>query len=115
MLAGEGKRASAQGLAELLGMVEAGEVTRTQARDIFRDMLATGRSPAEVAGKTDVGVVSDEQAIGELVDKVLKESGVAEEAKNNSKAFNYLVGQVLKAERKADPKVVAKIIRKKLR
>ena len=78
-------------------------------------MLATGRSPAEVAGKTDVGVVSDEQAIGELVDKVLKESGVAEEAKNNSKAFNYLVGQVLKAERKADPKVVAKIIRKKLR
>jgi aspartyl-tRNA(Asn)/glutamyl-tRNA(Gln) amidotransferase subunit B len=115
MLAGGGKAVSAQSLAELLGMVETRKVTRAQARDIFRDMLATGRSPTEIAGKTDVGVVSDEQAIAELVDKVLKETAVAEEAKSDSKAFNYLVGQVLRAERKADPKVVAKMIRKKLR
>jgi aspartyl-tRNA(Asn)/glutamyl-tRNA(Gln) amidotransferase subunit B len=114
MLAGEGKVVSPQSLSELLRMVETGGVTRTQARAVFRDMLATGRTASEVAGGADVGVVSDEGAIGRLVEKVLAESGVADEAKTNPKAFNYLIGQVLKAERKADPKVVAKVIRKKL-
>jgi Asp-tRNA(Asn)/Glu-tRNA(Gln) amidotransferase B subunit len=77
-------------------------------------MLDTGKSAEELAGNADVGVLSDEHAVEQLVDKVLKESDVAGEAKDNPKAFNYLVGQVLRAERKADPKVVARIIRKKL-
>jgi aspartyl-tRNA(Asn)/glutamyl-tRNA(Gln) amidotransferase subunit B len=114
MLAGEGRAVSPQGLSELLRTVETGGMTRAQAKEVFREMLATGRSASEVAGKSDVGVVADEETIGPLVERVLKESGMAEDAKGNAKAFNYLIGQVLKAERKADPKVVAKVIRKKL-
>ena len=114
MLAGEGKRVPPQGLADLLRLVDQGKATRDQARRVFREMLDTGKSAEELAGNADVGVLSDEHAVEQLVDKVLKESDVAGEAKDNPKAFNYLVGQVLRAERKADPKVVARIIRKKL-
>lgn len=114
MLAGEGKAVAPRALSELLKMIDSGKLTRAQARQVFRDMLTTGKTASEVAGKSDVGVISDEAVIGRLVDKVMAEGGMGEDAKRNPKAFNYLIGQVLKAERKADPKVVAKVIRQKL-
>ncbi len=81
MLAGEGSAVSPQSLSELLRMVETGGMTRAQAKEVFRKMLATGSTASEVAGKSDVGVVADEETIGRLVDWVLQESGMAEEAK----------------------------------
>jgi aspartyl-tRNA(Asn)/glutamyl-tRNA(Gln) amidotransferase subunit B len=115
MLAGKSVKVTPQHLSDLLRMLEDGKLTRAQAKDVFRKMLATGKDASEVAGKAEVGVVSDERSIEELVDRVLEESGMMEDAKTNPKAVNYLIGQVLRAERKADPKVVAKVIRKKLK
>ncbi len=113
MLSGEGRAISPQALAELLRMVKEGTVTRAQAKEIFARMLAEGGSVSELAAKAGAGALSDEEAIESLVDEVMAATGVAD-AKTNPKAFNYLVGQVLKMERNADPKVVARVIRKKL-
>ena len=113
MLAGDGAKVTPQSLSALLGMVARSEVTRAQAKQVFREMLTTGRSPSELA-KSGGGVVSDEDAIGELVDKALGESGLAEKAMSDPKTFNYLVGLVLKQEKRADPRVVAKAISRRI-
>ncbi len=103
-----------QGLAELLRMVEAGQATRAQARGIFRQMVSTGKRPSQLKATGKSGVVTDEAEIDTLVEKVLGQSDAGKEARKNTKAFNYLIGQVLRLEPRADPKIVAKIIRRKL-
>jgi Asp-tRNA(Asn)/Glu-tRNA(Gln) amidotransferase B subunit len=51
-----------------------------------------------------------------LVEKVLAaRPGALDEARRDKKAFNYLVGQVLREEPKAQPAVVAKVLAKRLR
>jgi len=114
MLAGGDSKVSPENLARLLRMVVDDKLTRPQAREIFRQMLATGKSAHELVSKTGAGVVNDEAAIGEIVDRVLKESGLGVKAKDDPKAFNYLIGLTLKSEKRADPKVVAKVIRSRL-
>jgi aspartyl-tRNA(Asn)/glutamyl-tRNA(Gln) amidotransferase subunit B len=111
-LMGPGRETLPRRLAELLAMISQGKMTRVQAKEVFRGMLAKGESASSLAGQVG-GVVTDEVVIGEIVGRVLRESG-AEEARTNPKAFNYLVGQVLRAERRADPRVVAKLLRQKL-
>jgi aspartyl-tRNA(Asn)/glutamyl-tRNA(Gln) amidotransferase subunit B len=104
-----------EGLSELLTMLDAGKVTRPQAKDLFKQMTATGKRPSELKGSGKEGVVADERAIAKVVSKLINEGDVAKEAKKNPKAFNYLIGQVLRLEPRADPKVVAKTIARMLK
>jgi aspartyl-tRNA(Asn)/glutamyl-tRNA(Gln) amidotransferase subunit B len=109
-LSGAAPSVTPQGLAELLEMLESGRVTRPQAKDLFRQMVATGKRPSELKGSGQEGVVSDEGTIAKLVSELIGKGDAAAEARKNPKAFNYLVGQVLRLEPRADPKVVAKTI-----
>jgi len=109
------RKAMADDLAELLGMLDSERVTRVHAREIFRDMIATGKKPAQLARGEKVGVVMDESSISLVVERVLRGSDVAEKAKKDQKAFNYLVGQVLKLEPRADARAVAKTIARRIR
>jgi aspartyl-tRNA(Asn)/glutamyl-tRNA(Gln) amidotransferase subunit B len=109
-LSGPKPSVTPQGLSELLAMLDSGKVTRPQAKELFKQMTATGKRPSELKGSGKEGVITDEVAIAELVSKLLGEGDVAREAKKNPKAFNYLIGQVLRLEPRADPKVVAKTI-----
>ncbi|MDA4113466.1 MAG: Asp-tRNA(Asn)/Glu-tRNA(Gln) amidotransferase subunit GatB [Thaumarchaeota archaeon] len=109
-LTGEERSVTPQGLSELLAMLDSGRVTRPQAKEIFKQMTATGNRPSELKGSETEGVVADEGAIEKVVSRLIGEGEVAREAKRNPKAFNYLVGQVLRLEPRADPKVVAKTI-----
>jgi aspartyl-tRNA(Asn)/glutamyl-tRNA(Gln) amidotransferase subunit B len=108
-------RITAGGLAELLEMLDAGRVTRVHAKEMFREMIATGKKPAHLGRDGRIGVVAEESSIAALVDRVLRESDIAKKAKKDRKAFNYLVGQVLKLEPKADPKLVAKTLAASIR
>ncbi|MGA2665309.1 MAG: Asp-tRNA(Asn)/Glu-tRNA(Gln) amidotransferase subunit GatB [Nitrososphaerales archaeon] len=126
-LEGPEPRLRPQGLADLLSMVRRGELTRAQARQVFRSMASTGRPPSELAplraaqGEKEGGrplgggVIGDEGAIEALVDSVFgQDGGAVEEARRNPRAINYLMGRVLGLEPRADPRVVARAIRKRL-
>jgi len=115
MLEGKRRKVTPDGLAELLGMLDSGRMTRVHAKEMFREMLATGMNPAKLARSERIGVLMDESSIAALVERVLRESDVAKKAGENEKAFNYLVGQVLKLEPRADAKVVAKTIVRKIK
>jgi aspartyl-tRNA(Asn)/glutamyl-tRNA(Gln) amidotransferase subunit B len=102
------------GLSELLAMLDRGELTRPQARELFREMISTGRRPSQLTrGRSRAAVDGD--SIARVVSKLLSEDDAAADAKNNPKAFNYLIGQVLRLEPGADPKVVAKTLARMLK
>jgi aspartyl-tRNA(Asn)/glutamyl-tRNA(Gln) amidotransferase subunit B len=113
-LAGESPPVTPAGLSELLVMLDGGELTRPQARELFREMVASGRRPSELR-KGGAREAVDEDSISKVVSQLLSEGDVAADAKKNPKAFNYLIGQVLRLEPGADPKLVAKTLVRMLR
>ncbi len=64
----------------------------------------------------DVGNVSDESKLLEIIKAVISEEPQAvEEAKSNPQTINYLVGKVMqKTKGKADPKLTLDLLKKQL-
>ncbi len=104
-----------QAFAELLSMVEANALTRVQARDVLREMITTGESAEAVVTRTGHRAVTDETLLGEIVEKVLAlRQNLIQKAREDPKAFNFLIGQVIQQDKKADPRVVATLLRERL-
>src|SRR5262249_49395402 len=58
-----GKRPSAHDLAEVISLVDGGDITRDQAREVLTESVDTGMTPAQIIAKHGFKQVSDE---GEL-------------------------------------------------
>ena len=106
-----------QRLAALAGMVEKGELSVATGRDVFTEMIESGKAPSEIVKARGLAQISDESAIGEIVDRVLAENpkALADWKAGKKAAFNALIGPVMRATRgKANPKVVREILQKRL-
>jgi aspartyl-tRNA(Asn)/glutamyl-tRNA(Gln) amidotransferase subunit B len=112
-------RVSAEKLAGLLRRVGDSTISGKIAKDVFDAMWAGehgGDADAIIAAK-GLTQISDAGAIEKLVDDVIaaNPSIVAEVKAGKEKAFNSLVGQVMKASKgKANPGQVNAILKKKL-
>ncbi len=105
-------------LVELVQMVEKGTINQNIAKNIFKDIVETGKMPSEIVKEKGLEVVSDESAIEGMVDEVIAENpGPAEEFKNGKdQTLNFLLGMVMKKSKgKANPGTVRELITKKLR
>jgi aspartyl-tRNA(Asn)/glutamyl-tRNA(Gln) amidotransferase subunit B len=97
-------------------MVESSSITRAQAKEAIREALRTGRPVRQVVQAKNLSAVVDEGAIAALIEKVVAAMpGALDKARGDKKAFNYLIGQVLREEPKALPSAVAKLLAKRLR
>lgn len=114
-LEGSEARVTPRSLADLLARIERGELTRAHARRIFRETISRGTNSSRSEYTEEAGVIRDEEAVGRLVREVLSDRDAAEKAKSDKKAFNYLVGRVLRLEPRADPALVAKTLSRMLR
>jgi len=97
-------------LAELLGMVDKGEITVLKAKQIMNDFVPRSFSVKEKL-KGDIGKLSDEDT-KKLVEQAIKENPkVWEEYKGGKKeSLNFLMGQVMRlSNRRADFNLVRKI------
>jgi aspartyl-tRNA(Asn)/glutamyl-tRNA(Gln) amidotransferase subunit B len=120
--AADGLRADAvalrpEGLAELIGEVEAGRVSQTNAKAVLATSFETGESPRTVIEREGMGQVSDSGAIGAEIDAVLAEhpAQVAEYRGGNQKLFGFFVGQVMKRTAgRADARLVNEELRRRL-
>ncbi len=100
----------------LVQMIESGSITRAQAKEALREALRTGKPVREVVQLKKFSAVGDERAIAALIERVVAARPDAlKEAGRDKKAFNYLIGQVLKEEPKAQPAVVARLLAQRLR
>ena len=110
-------RVGAEALARLLQRVADGTLSGKMAKEVF-DAMWAGEGDAEtIIESRGLRQISDAGAIEKVVDEVLaaNDRQVADYRAGKEKAFNSLVGQVMKATRgKANPAQVNEILKRKL-
>ncbi len=104
-------------LAELVKLVESGQITGAIGKKVFATMFESGRNAAEIVVAEGLAAqVSDaaiEQAAREVIAK--NQDNVAKFKSGNEGVFKFFVGQVMKATRgQANPQAVNDILRKLL-
>jgi aspartyl-tRNA(Asn)/glutamyl-tRNA(Gln) amidotransferase subunit B len=110
-------KASDESLIKLSQMVSDNKLSSTAAKDVFADMLKTGKDPEAIATEKNLLQVSDEGEIAKIVAQVLAENEkAASDVKNGEmKAIGFLVGQVMKLSKgKANPGMATELIKKQL-
>ncbi|AHV92265.1 Asp-tRNA(Asn)/Glu-tRNA(Gln) amidotransferase subunit GatB [Bordetella holmesii] len=106
-------------LAALINRIVDGTISNKIARDVFAAMWAGehGADPDAIIAARGLKQISDSGAIGTMIDEVLAANPaiVAEYRAGKEKAFNSLVGQIMKAARgKANPQQVNELLKAKL-
>lgn len=112
-------RARSEDLAELAEMAEDNEISSTNAKEVFNELVKGLTKPRAIAESRNLLQVSDEGAIVAIVDAVLQDpasqKAVEDIRSGNDKAIGYLVGQVMKQSKgQANPAMAQKIIRERL-
>ena len=105
-------------LAELLTLVEKGTISISIAKDVFAEMFETGRSALHIVEEQGLAQISDLEELSRIIEQVIAENPgpVAEYLGGKEAVLRFLVGQVMKATRgKANPKLVNRLLREKLR
>ncbi|HEY2819302.1 MAG TPA: Asp-tRNA(Asn)/Glu-tRNA(Gln) amidotransferase subunit GatB [Casimicrobiaceae bacterium] len=104
-------------LARLLSRVQDGTISGKIAKDVFDAMWAGEGDADAIIERKGLRQISDKGAIEKIVDDVLAANAeiVAEVRAGKEKAFNSLVGQVMKASKgKANPAQANAILKRKL-
>lgn len=104
-------------LIELGDMLNAGKLSSTSAKAVFKELQKSAKNPAEIATDLKLIQVSDESQIESIVANVIAQNQkAAEDVKNGElKAIGFLVGQVMaKSKGQANPAVAQKLIKKHL-
>jgi len=86
----------AASLAELIGMVVRGTINRDQGLLVLAEAQSSGRGPAEIVREGGLAQVSDESALAEIVERVLRENpqAVADFKSGKPQAAMALLGKV---------------------
>ena len=109
---------AAERLAALVGKIADGTLSSKLAKKAFEAMWAEPESSiGQIIEKHGLQQMTDSGAIEKIVDEVLAANAksVEEYKSGKEKAFNALVGQVMKASRgKANPQQVQELLKAKL-
>jgi aspartyl-tRNA(Asn)/glutamyl-tRNA(Gln) amidotransferase subunit B len=104
-------------LAELVGLVGAGTISRAQAKDVLGESLREEKWPRTIVEERGISQVSDEGAIAEVIDRVLAANpGVADEYRAGDdgarkKKRGFLMGQIMRElAGKGNAQVINKIL-----
>ncbi len=111
-------KVTAENLAELIKMIDRGQVSVTAGKKVLGIMFEKGGDPSNIVEEEGLVQVSDDTAIEQAVDKVLMENPNALEDYRNGKqqSFGFLVGQVMKELKgKGNPQVINELLGKKLK
>ncbi len=104
-------------LAELISLVETGQINRNTGAEVFNKMLATGKSAAQIVREENLAQVADSGEIEALVDQVIANNPkVVQDYQGGKKAsLGRLIGETMKASGgKANPQIVREILIRKL-
>lgn len=105
-------------LAELLAIVQRGEITAASGKKVFATMFdAPGKKPAEIIATEGLAQISDTGAIETIARAVVAKSpdNVAKYKSGNEGVFKFFVGQVMKETKgQANPQTVNEILKRVL-
>jgi len=104
-------------LAELLKLIDDGTISGKIAKDVFAEMISSGKSAKEIIEDKGIKQISDESELEQIVAGILEKhpDEISRYKGGDQKLIGFFVGQVMKATQgKANPKVVNEILRKEL-
>ncbi len=110
-------KVTAENMAELVKLIDAGKISSSAAKQVFKVMFERGGEPDTIVEDLGLAQVSDESAIAAAVDVAIlaNEKAVADYKSGNERAFGSLVGAVMKEMKgKGNPQVVNELLKKKL-
>ena len=104
-------------LAELTALIEKGTISGRQGKEVFAEMMTSGKAPAMIVQEKGMQQVSDTGALEAFCDEAVAAhpAVVADFKAGKEAALNFLKGQVMKLSKgKANPAIVGDILKKKL-
>jgi aspartyl-tRNA(Asn)/glutamyl-tRNA(Gln) amidotransferase subunit B len=104
-------------LAGLIALVDKGTISSSIAKDVFAKAYDTGRSAEDIVAAEGLAQNSDEGALRAIVRGVIAANPaiVAEYRAGKTKAFGFLVGQIMKGSGgKANPKLANELLKREL-
>jgi aspartyl-tRNA(Asn)/glutamyl-tRNA(Gln) amidotransferase subunit B len=108
---------SAENLGKLVALIAQGKTSGKLAKEVFPKMFATGDPPEAIMQREGLTQISDEGALGKIIDDVIAANPKQVEQYRGGKTtvIGFFVGQVMKASRgQADPAAVNKLLAEKL-
>jgi aspartyl-tRNA(Asn)/glutamyl-tRNA(Gln) amidotransferase subunit B len=106
-----------ENFAELVKLIQKGDISSRIAKDVLREMAATGMDPNEIIQEKELIQISDKAEINKIVEKVIIENQDAVESykKGKTNSLQFLAGQVMKeAKGRTNPQVVQELLKKLL-
>jgi len=103
-------------LSDLVESIKSNKITRASAKSALDEIIKNGNPLQQIIIDLDLGHVSDEGELSNIISQVLNEEIKAvEEAKQNPEIVNFLVGKVMQKTRgKADPELTLLLLKKHL-
>ena len=108
---------SPEELGALVRLIDEGQISGKQGKDVLVAMFASGKGAAQVVAEQGLVQVSDTGEIDSIIDDVLaaNTAQLAQYRAGKETLFGFFVGQVMKASKgKANPKIVNERLRAKL-
>ena len=108
---------SSNNLSKLINLIKDGTISGKIAKTIFEEMIDGDKDPQIIVDQKGLKQESDPKALGELINKVIKNniSKVEEYKSGKEKLFGFFVGQVMKESKgKGNPQMINKILKDKL-
>ena len=102
-----------ENLAKLIGLIEAGAINRTTAKEVFEKVFEENVDPEACVEANGLKIEADDGALKGIIEGIVAANpqSVADYKAGKKKAIGFLVGQTMKAMKgKADPGTVNKIL-----
>ena len=104
-------------LANMIKMIEKGEISSKQGKEVFADILTSGKTPEDVVKEKGLKQMSDVSEIVKIANEVLDENlNTIEQYKNGrTNVVDFLVGQIMKKTRgQANPTLARETMQKEI-
>lgn len=109
----EGIDVSAEGLAELIRLVEEGRINQSTGKAVLRETFTTGRRARDIVRERGLAQISDAQKLRDIVAKTLEANPeqVEEYVMGKEQVLGWFIGQVMRATRgKANPQLARELL-----
>ena len=106
---------SPEDIAGLAEIIDGGEISKQIGKEVFAEMFATGKPPADIISEKGLRQNSDSSELESFCMEAIKgnQKAVDQFKAGNEKAINALIGPVMKASKgKANPAMVLEIMKK---
>ena len=104
-------------IAEIIALIKGNKISSSAGKQVFDEMMKTGKKPAEIVKEKGLEQVSDTSALQAIVDGVVanNQKSITDYKNGKTNALGFLVGQCMKASKgKGNPALMKEMLSKYL-